>query len=240
MTPVMAAPTTLLILNYHRVGTPTVDARYRGMFVTPAHLRFHVRLLRHWGFAIVPLREAWTCGAAKVACLTFDDGYQDNLTLGFPVLQEEGVHPTLFVITDDVGKTQHRWTEAGETARADLLSWEELQFLHDHGWEIASHGTEHLHLGRLPQERQQEILLQSRLTLESKLQTPVMSFAFPYGDFTEETVAALPAAGYRYGCTTQSGYNTEASPLGTLHRVPVCGYRWVHYLQTYLRLKKVL
>ena len=71
----------MLILNYHRVGTPSRNHRYRGMFVSPALLDFHIRFLKRAGYGFVTLAEAITTPAPRdrLACITFDDGYQDNL-----------------------------------------------------------------------------------------------------------------------------------------------------------------
>jgi peptidoglycan/xylan/chitin deacetylase (PgdA/CDA1 family) len=85
----------------------------------------------------------------KRAVLTFDDGYVDNLTAALPLLQKHNIPATLFVITGDVGKGNGTWDEAGESLPADLLSMGMCETqLRDHGWEIASHAHEHVHLDR--------------------------------------------------------------------------------------------
>jgi peptidoglycan/xylan/chitin deacetylase (PgdA/CDA1 family) len=228
----------ILILNYHRVGLPSSEARYRRMFVTPFHLHMQVHMLKWLGFEILPLCEAWESHAPRVACLTFDDGYLDNLTAGLSVLHREGIRATIFAVTDDVGKAQHRWEEAGETARADLLSWTQLQMLQEKGWEIGSHAHEHRHLSRLPFDLQKQLLTVSKQTLEDKLGTPVYSFAYPYGDYNADSIRAVQEAGYRYGVTTKPGVNRSLEQPFTLMRIPMFGYRFSHHLQNYLTLRK--
>lgn len=233
----MDAP-AVLILNYHRVGHPTREARYRRMFVTQTHLRIQIRMLQHLGFTILPLCEAWESAKPRVACLTFDDGYLDNFTLGLPILQREGVRATIFAVTEDVGKSHHNWEEAGETARADLTNWDHLRALQAEGWEIGSHAHEHRHLSRLPFTPQLQLLTHSKQKLEEQLNTTVHSFAYPYGDYNTDTVRAVQEAGYRYGVTTQVGVNHSLAHPFTLLRVPMFGYRLSHHLQNYFTLRK--
>lgn len=55
-------------------------------------------------FNVLPLAEAASrlkSGTlpARAACITFDDGYADNLTHALPVLQKHGLHATFFIAT---------------------------------------------------------------------------------------------------------------------------------------------
>jgi len=55
-------------------------------------------------FNMLPLAEAVTRLKAgtlpeRPACITFDDGYADNVTLALPILKKHGVHATFFIAT---------------------------------------------------------------------------------------------------------------------------------------------
>lgn len=55
-------------------------------------------------FNVLPLYEAVTqlkAGTlpARAACITFDDGYADNLTLATPILKKHSLHATFFIAT---------------------------------------------------------------------------------------------------------------------------------------------
>lgn len=91
----------LSVLIYHRVlerpdpyrGDPTV-----------AEFDWQMALLAR-EFNVLPLADAVARLAAgslpaRAACVSFDDGYRDNLTLAAPVLRRHGLPATFFVATD--------------------------------------------------------------------------------------------------------------------------------------------
>src|SRR6478672_10470251 len=96
----------LLILGLHRVGHPPRRAKIRGLFITPRLLTFQLHVLRLLGYRFLTLRDAIANADKneKIAVLTFDDGYADNVTAALPVLRKFNAPATVFVITDDIGK----------------------------------------------------------------------------------------------------------------------------------------
>jgi peptidoglycan/xylan/chitin deacetylase (PgdA/CDA1 family) len=44
------------------------------------------------------------------ACITFDDGYRNNFTLGFPILQRMGLPATIYLATSLIGTHRVIWT----------------------------------------------------------------------------------------------------------------------------------
>lgn len=91
----------LTIFAYHRV-LPVPDLLRPGEVVAEsfeAQMRF---LSRH--FVILPLLEAasqLSLGKlpARTCCITFDDGYADNLTVALPILEKYQMSATVFVAT---------------------------------------------------------------------------------------------------------------------------------------------
>jgi peptidoglycan/xylan/chitin deacetylase (PgdA/CDA1 family) len=91
----------LSILIYHRVvPEPDPLAPYE---VCAKEFDWQLALLERW-FTVLPLREA----AARLrngtlpvrsACVTFDDGYADNVTVALPILRRRGLPATFFVAT---------------------------------------------------------------------------------------------------------------------------------------------
>lgn len=91
----------LSILIYHRV-LPEPDPLLPG---DPDAITFRWQmraLARH--FNILPLAEAAArlrdgTLPARAACVSFDDGYADNLTVAAPILRELGIPATFFIAT---------------------------------------------------------------------------------------------------------------------------------------------
>jgi len=91
----------LSILIYHRVLAETdpifpneVTARLFDAQMARLKLVFNVLPLH----AAVTQLNAGTL-PARAACITFDDGYADNLTLATPILKKHGLHATFFIAT---------------------------------------------------------------------------------------------------------------------------------------------
>jgi peptidoglycan/xylan/chitin deacetylase (PgdA/CDA1 family) len=219
----------LVVLQHHRVGLPPPEARYRRMFVSPALLSFQVWLLRRAGYEFYTLREALGRTGLR-AVVTFDDGVLDNIELGFPVLCGLGVPATVFVVSADVGKRQISWAESGERLAADLLGWDDLGRLVNHGWEVGSHGHWHENLDRQPAARQAENLQRGRATITRHLGVAPSSLSYPYGAFTDETIGVAEAAGFSCAVTTARGANASGAHPFRLRRWPAGGRRPHHYL----------
>jgi peptidoglycan/xylan/chitin deacetylase (PgdA/CDA1 family) len=91
----------LSILIHHRV-LAAPDALMPG---EPSVAMFDARMrLLKQAFNVLPLADAVRrlregTLPARAACITFDDGYADNLTLAQPVLKKHGLHATFFIAT---------------------------------------------------------------------------------------------------------------------------------------------
>jgi peptidoglycan/xylan/chitin deacetylase (PgdA/CDA1 family) len=111
----------LLIVNYHGLRLDTSPHRAwlllsRTRFVE--QLRY---LTRH--YRIVPIDDALRALDAgtltePTACVTFDDGYRNNLTIGLPVLEELRIPATVYLATGLIGTGARLWTTRIELAFA--------------------------------------------------------------------------------------------------------------------------
>lgn len=92
----------LSILIYHRV-VPIPDPLFPHEVTAPD---FHTQMRALVAtFRVLPLAEAVErlCNRslpARAACVTFDDGYRDNLEVALPILRKNGVPATVFIATD--------------------------------------------------------------------------------------------------------------------------------------------
>ncbi|MDK8464272.1 polysaccharide deacetylase family protein [Marinobacter sp. SS13-12] len=116
----LARSPTLIILTYHRVLPDNSGEREQeqpGMIISPGNLQRHIKFARSLGAVPVHLDE-WlrkkdtgeTLPALSVA-FTFDDGWRDNYLYGYPVLRQEQVPATIFLVTGMVDTGDTFWPE---------------------------------------------------------------------------------------------------------------------------------
>ncbi len=123
--------------------------------------------------------------------------------------------------------TQALETEASQHGREyGLMDWQQLQQLVQQGFEIGGHTASHCNVvGAKPGMLEEEVIAPITL-LETELQTPVRSFAYPYGHYEENrntTAEILSRTNCRAAFTTVKGVVKQQSdafelPRTTLNR----------------------
>ncbi len=184
----------IVILCYHSIGE---DWRFS---VKKDDFIHQIKLLRASGYRFVPLSDVHPYInrekplREKLAVLTFDDGYQDILSIR-DFIKAERLKPTVFVLAEPASAA------AGEVAPGKtFLSIEEILSLHRDGWEIGCHSTTHADFSMLQDE---EVLAReirgAKLKLEQELKTPIRYFAYPKGFHDARLREAVRHAGYALG-----------------------------------------
>lgn len=105
-----------------------------------------------------------------------------------------------------------------------MLDWDEIRSMSETVFEIGSHTVSHPILSREPVAVQGAEVTESKRIIERELQREVDSFAYPNGtaaDFSDATVHALRAAGYRNAVTTMAGRIDAKADLFRLPRLNV-------------------
>lgn len=202
-----------IVLMYHsvRVGKRTPDWTWA---VSQSRFEAQMDLLQQDGWTTC--RVADLVGPAplpaKTVVITFDDGYQDNFA-PFMFLARRGMQGTLFMVSDDVGGCAGWPGEVG--SGSSMLDVGQLRELQAAGIEIGSHTRRHARLTSIddPGELRDQVT-GSRRALQDILQSPVDSFAYPYGAYDAGVVDAVREAGYKAACVTRSGWGrVDGDPL---------------------------
>jgi len=105
---------------------------------------------------------------------------------------------------------------------AGMMSWEQVVELAREGHEIGSHSVTHPILPRCSRSEVNREVTISKSVLEEKVCQPVDSFCYPNGDFDDQSIAAVEAAGYARAVTTAWGMNTMATSRYCLRRFDMC------------------
>ena len=135
-------------------------------------------------------------------CLTFDDGYQDNYTLAYPLLKRLNVPFAIYVTTGFIDKTAQMWWYD----KTDVMSWEQIKDLSkDPLCTIGSHTVSHPKLSTLTKEDARKEILDSKQRLEEMLGTPINHFSYPHGDNKESILKVVKEAGFTTGLKAWGG-----------------------------------
>jgi peptidoglycan/xylan/chitin deacetylase (PgdA/CDA1 family) len=142
--------------------------------------------------------------------ITFDDGDLSIYALVFPLLKKYDIKATFFIITDFVGTVGYvSWDQLKEIDAYRNARGEKL-------FTIGSHSLDHKRFDTIPAEAIPRELMESKLAIERKIQSPVSFFALPFGAGAgrKEIIEAAKAAGYWGIRTSTTGVmNPEAIDL---------------------------
>lgn len=197
--------TTTPVLMYHHI-----EEGSNSLYVSPANFQEQMAFLYAKGHQSVSLDELFT-PSFKNFIITFDDSYKDVVQNAYPILKELGFKATVFLIYDYIGKVGY-------------LTWEDVRFLENEGWQFGSHSLSHRNLTSLINEEAEKEIVQSKSKLEQKLKNPVNFFCYPIGKFNQETQELVKEAGYKGAVTTLSGKDNKTEDIYQLKRIRISGF----------------
>jgi peptidoglycan/xylan/chitin deacetylase (PgdA/CDA1 family) len=155
------------ILAYHRIGIQQTDSGYldsKIISATPSDFDWQISYLKRC-FTVLSFEEflEGNCKGNSLppntAIITFDDGYQDNYELAYPILQRYNLPATIFLITGVIGTSQMMWWDevAGliQKSKGNSITIQELGVLKLNSSEDRLRATEKLRrfLKTLPNEQ---------------------------------------------------------------------------------------
>ncbi len=181
------------IVVYHivRPSYPSDSAAVKALALTPEIFDAEMKYLKDAGYHVVPfsaLENYFLKGTplpSHPIIISFDDGWSDQFTYAFPILEKYRYPATFFVFTNPIGTR-------------GFLTWDNLREMRDAGMTIASHSRSHPFLTKItdPSVLWNEID-GSKQTLEKHLGITVTEFAYPFGQYNDAIVALVKKAGYR-------------------------------------------
>ena len=194
---------------YHMVSEHRTKARFNKLRVRPRAFAEQIKWLKEEGFRFVFASELATKKkfANCTVCLTFDDGYADNLAAVDPVLESYGAKATLYLVEDRSGgwsskKKAHH--EDDELQREPKLSDDQVRSMVASGrWELGGHTTTHANLSSLNDEQAFDEIAGAKKTFENSFGTEPMTFAYPFGIYSSRDINLVGKAGYLAAMTTK-------------------------------------
>jgi len=191
-----------MILMYHHVcpakAVPAQQVPLEGWryCIDPEDFRNQLQLLQREGWKFLslagylqqltdrPLRS-------RIVTVTFDDGWRDNWDFAVPILRELQIPATIFVVSGAMcGVPDER-----------RMTADQLSNLAASQIEVGAHTRTHPNLTTLSAQQLEQELAGSRRDLESVINRPVRTLAYPGGRFNKDVVAATKAAGFEAACS---------------------------------------
>jgi peptidoglycan/xylan/chitin deacetylase (PgdA/CDA1 family) len=188
------------ILTWH-----SIDSSGSPISVSAAAFRRQIAVLVAAGVDVVSvstlLSGEWIDRDA--VALTFDDGFASVAREAAPVLAEQGLPATIFVVTDCVGAGS-RWSRQDGCGMPELplLDWDALGRLASAGWTMGSHTHTHPDLTQVSPMRLEEEIERSAQELGRRLGVERRGFAYPYGA-VDSAVRASVMRAHAWACTTR-------------------------------------
>jgi len=186
---IAAGPVTAPILLYHHVSTSndTQDSRYN---IPPEKFEEQIKWLFDNGYQTINVTDLYNLIAnggeipQRPVVITFDDGNIDIYNNAYPILKKYGFVATFFVVETYMnGK--------------DMVSTDQLKELIKNGWEIGSHSKSHAHLPSISEDQLPDEIRMSKLHLEDKLGVTINSFAYPFGEISDNVIRLTSNFGYK-------------------------------------------
>jgi peptidoglycan/xylan/chitin deacetylase (PgdA/CDA1 family) len=206
------------VLAYHRVSDDEDE-----LAVPLARFNGHMEALADADVTVVDVRRAVELldnrAAGRYVCLTFDDGYRDNLEHALPVLERLQLPAQIYLATAVIdGAARFVWYRN----QPPLLNWEEVRELAV--TPLISFGAQsrtHPILPRLDDAAAWDEIAGSKADLEQQLQQPVTTFCYPGGLYGQREVELVQRAGFAVGFTCEPGVNTPEQPRAALLRTMI-------------------
>ena len=209
------------ILGYHRIA----DAR-DALSVSPEDFREQMRAVGESGATPIRLDAALQLlrgGAVhdRYVCVTFDDGYRDNLLVAAPILAEYGIPATIYLPSRIIdGELPFHWYEDPPPA----LSWDEVGELVRGGLiDVQSHTLTHPLLPQVDAARSREEIVASKREIEQHVPYALTSICYPAGLYGQREIEFVREAGYAAAVTTNPGVNAGAGDPLQLCRTLIYG-----------------
>lgn len=189
------------VLMYHAVDNDLWGISE--LFVKPERMEEQLQYLTENGYDTIFFEDLYHIeDYDKPVILTFDDGYLDNYTQLFPLLQKYNAKATVFIINQYIGNDIH------------YTNVEQLREMADSGLvSIQSHTVTHPDLDELSLDEQRQELEQSKLlTTRMTLREPYV-LCYPTGKYNSNTLKIIGQC-YHFGIKMNGHlYNTSHSPF---------------------------
>lgn len=198
------------ILMYHRVIDDMPPEYDHWHYITTSAFKKQMKIIDLLGFTPITFSDYQLYQKDKLTLppkpiiITFDDGYLDTFENALPVLSEMGMKAVIFVMGNRQLKSAV-WDEQGEDDVCPLMSDEQIRTAKNMDFEIGSHSLNHDELSSLPEHEAVYSVNKSKKEIESLLDEPIHTFAYPYGKLDKRVEKIVSDSGFLFACGVYTG-----------------------------------
>lgn len=146
---------------------------------------------------------------AKSIVVTLDDGYDDAYNYAFPIAKKYHISLDWMIPSGLIENPGYMtWAQLKDATQSNLIH------IYNHSWS-------HADLGSVDEAKLEQEVVVPNKQLEATLGKPINIFTYPYGSFSDTTIAFLQAHGFIAGISTLDGTEQCTSYIMTLHRTHI-------------------
>jgi peptidoglycan/xylan/chitin deacetylase (PgdA/CDA1 family) len=202
----------------------SIDSSGSAISIDETAFRRHVDWLASGAVTVTSLdRLLSTPSDDDAVAVTFDDAFENFGQIAWPLLREQGLPVTVYVVTGKTGSTSD-WNRSLGLPDLPLLDWDALGRLGEEGVDLGSHTQRHAKLPELDGERLEEEVAGSAAVIEQRTGRTPTAFAYPYGAVDYRSEAAVRAV-YKTACGTRLAMLEDDPPTFQLPRLDSYYYR---------------
>lgn len=235
----------VVILMYHKVlqdDEPLQREIEPGMYVKKSSFEKQMKFIQN-KFTVAELTSCFLNSKNsfkdKFCVVTFDDGWQDNFEVAYPILKKYNIPATIFLVPKFIESNELTSIDTVITIsyrmrrqKKDILnkkslnskpylSWDELQLMKENGIHFGAHGLTHAILTKISQHEVEQEIDHSKKILERKLNCQINTFCYPNGEYNRSIIKILKENNYILAVTTVEGRNKDCKFLYRLKRVAI-------------------
>lgn len=221
------------ILTYHRIISEEdigkrhyIKGKINPMVVKKKDFKKQMTYLNDNGYVTLSLNELYSFLSnemqipEKSVVLTFDDGYKDNFVEAYPILKEYDFRAVNFLITGTITNRVHTYTpeyvqyfSAKELRRGcDVFEYQS----HTYSFHKKEHNKRLKNTPYLISKSRNEVLKDLNTSI-FQLSGEKLGFAYPYGEYSPESIEILKEAGFKMAFTTEE---RAASAKDHVYEIP--------------------
>ncbi|MCM8757530.1 MAG: polysaccharide deacetylase family protein [Candidatus Omnitrophica bacterium] len=201
------------VLMYHSVSY--YEGKQDRLKVNINTFQRQMEFLRKNNYRIVRLKDIPSLieeknKSSKVIAISFDDGFKDNYTLAYPVLEKYKIPATIFLIVNDIDKV-------------DRLSWQQIKKMFSSGLiDFGSHTLSHPDLIRIEDDSElKKEIVDSKRILEQNIGCSVEVFSYPAGFFNQRVKDLVKQAGYKFAVVASKTKGNKPWDLFAYKRIRI-------------------